>query len=86
MKSDTVLFPLTPQRTHYKGPSHPQTTVSLQFLPSRVAVHAKHTVKARELFQSWLSPKPSAKNELVKSRFSQKDEILSCLPLQDNSS
>lgn len=89
MRSDAALFYsslLTPQKTHYKGSGHPWTSVSLHPLPSRVAVHTKHALKAHDVFQSWLSPKPSAKNKLVKSCFSQKDEILSCLPLQDNRS
>lgn len=89
MKSDAALFHsslLTSQKTHYEGSGHPRTSVSLHPLPSRVAAHTKHALTAHDVFQSCLSPKPSAKNKLVKSCFSQKDGILSCLPLQDNCS
>lgn len=82
----TLLSLLTSPKTHYEGSGHPRTSVSLHPLPSRVAAHTKHALKAHDVFQSWLSPKPSAKNKLVKSCFSQKDEILSCVPLQDNCS
>lgn len=83
MTSDAGHFPCslpTPRKTHCEGSRHPWTSLSLHLWPSRVAAHAKHAVKTHDVFHSWLSPKPFAKNELVKSCFSQKDEILSCLP------
>lgn len=83
----TVLPPPAPlQRRVSVHPHHPSANISLHLLPSRVPVHAKYAAETHGVFQPSLIPKPFAKKELVKSCFSQKDEMLSCLPLQDDSS
>lgn len=81
-----VLPPPAPSQRHCKGPRQPWPSISLHLLPSGVPVHAKYAAETHGVFQPSLIPKPFAKKELVKSCFSQKDEMLSCLPLQDNSS